>query len=142
MLITLSRRTAICQSVGRSLVDRCGSPGSCKPQIIIIIIIIIASCLYKVIASSCTHLSLPIFFLRQFSQSIQSASMNSISPISPRIPSIKVVFLSAFSFLFSNRIPCHNLFWFLFPPDLCQSLSGLLLLLLLLLLLYHGASRC
>jgi hypothetical protein len=32
MLIT-SRRTAICQSVSRSLVDRCGSLGSCKLQI-------------------------------------------------------------------------------------------------------------
>ena len=35
MLITLSRRAAICQSVAEVLVDRCGSLRSCKPQIFI-----------------------------------------------------------------------------------------------------------
>ena len=36
MLITLSRRTAICQLVAEVQFERCGSLGSCKPQIIII----------------------------------------------------------------------------------------------------------
>ena len=56
MLITLSRRNinhipSYCHLPVscRSLVDECGSPGSCKPQIIIIIVVIIIIIIINII---------------------------------------------------------------------------------------------
>ena len=43
MLITLTRRTAICQSVCGSLVDQCDSVGSYKSQIYFLFILLLES---------------------------------------------------------------------------------------------------
>ena len=82
MLITLSRRTAICQSFAEVCLNGMAPLGAVSHR-------------FRSSVATFLYLSNPV-------------PQVPFSPIIPRIKCIQVVFLFAFSLLSSCEIPCHN----------------------------------